>query len=172
MVDEELVYKAKQGDKEALLNLLLAKQNDYYRLALMQTGSPDDARDAIQDMTVIIFNKIRQLKQAQSFYPWSMTILVNCCRRIYRQRHKTIPLDDNREIVEKLPDNLEQHLDIITALDKLNQGTREAIRLKYLMDMDYDTVAAVLEIPVGTAKSRVFNGLCQLRALVGGNDDE
>lgn len=171
LLDEDLVRKAKHGDKDALLNLVIARKNDYYRLALIYTGNPEDAMDAVQDMTVIIYNQIHRIKKVEAFYPWSSTILVNCCRKIKRQRSRVISLAENHEIIAP---NLhtEQYLDLVQALEKLKPPQREVIKLKYLVDMDYETIAQVLKIPVGTAKSRAFNGLRQLQAWLGGDYNE
>lgn len=169
MIDEVLVKRAKTGDKDALVDLIMAKQGDYYRLALVHTGNPEDAMDALQDMCIIASQKINRLQNNSAFYAWSMTILVNCCRRITR-RPRLISF--NQEIIELPSSDLEKHLDLITALEKLKPAQKEAIKLKYLLELDYETIATVLKIPVGTAKSRVFVGLRHLKTMLGGIADE
>jgi len=170
--DEALVAKAKMGDKEALISLIMTYQDDYYRFALIHTGNPDDARDALQDMIVILYEKIKRLQKDTAFKAWSMTILLNCCRRITRQRNKITWLDEIKEAVLPPSRQLEQQIDVQAALEKLSLPQREAVKLKYLIDMDYATMAKILKIPVGTAKSRVFNGLRNLKIMMGGSASE
>lgn len=55
-----LVKKAKKGHKEALLELIMAQQDDYYRLALSYMGNPHDAMDAMEEMIVILYEKMGQ----------------------------------------------------------------------------------------------------------------
>jgi RNA polymerase sigma-70 factor (ECF subfamily) len=51
----------------------------------------------------------------------------------------------------------------------LNEEQQEAIKLKYLMDMDYESIAAISKVPVGTVKSRIFNGIKKLKEVFGGD---
>lgn len=168
MNDNTLIKQARQGDKDALINLVMAKQNEYYRLALVHTGSPEDAMDALQDMIIILCEKINQLKNEASFYTWSMTILVNCCRKIHRQQRKLTWLYELKDGFLPPTDHLEEKIDIQAAIEKLSAPQREAVKLKYILDMDYETMAKVLQVPTGTAKSRVFNGLRNLKIIMGG----
>lgn len=164
-----LVMQARTGDKEALIQLVMDRRNEYYRLAYTYTGNREDSLDALQDMIVIVFDNIRKLKDADAFYTWSKTILVNRCRAILRKRWRVITFGDRDE--ETYHENYqasEARQDIMTCLDRLNAGQQEAIKLKYFMDMDYESIARVTGVPVGTVKSRIFNGLAKLKELFGG----
>ncbi len=166
---EELIGKAKKGDREALIRLVMERRDEYYRLAYTYAGNREDSLDAMQDMIVILFEHIKKLKEPQAFYSWSKTILVNCCRSILRRRKRTVPMEMDEEPEE--PQNLrtsEIKRDILSCLGSLNMNQQEAIRLKYFMDLDYETIAKLTNTPVGTVKSRVFNGLAKMRDLLGG----
>lgn len=80
METELLIKKAKKGDKEALLQLVMAHEADYYKLAYVYMKNKDDALDAMQDMIVILYENMSKLKKEESFYSWSKTILVNLCK--------------------------------------------------------------------------------------------
>lgn len=90
----QLVKKAKKGSKEALLQLIIAEKDVYYRLALTYMGNPHDAMDAMQKMIVTLYEKIDQLKIEEAFYSWSKTILVNSCKALLRQQIKLVLIDD------------------------------------------------------------------------------
>lgn len=176
-----LVKQAKKGNKEALLQLILAEKDAYYRLALTYTGDEHDAMDALEEMIVILYEKIHQLRKADSFYGWSKTILANHCKALIRKRKKLSFIDEWEE--EHHPDNGNGavrdpygervlRMDIQRALEFLNDHQREAIRLKYFHDLDYGTIAKIMDVSVGTAKSRVFQGLKKLREIYGGEPDE
>ena len=89
-----LVKKAKKGSKEALLQLIMAEKDDYYRLALTYMGNTHDAMDAMEEMIVKVYEKIDQLKKEEAFYSWSKTILVNSCKSMLRKQKKLVLLDD------------------------------------------------------------------------------
>lgn len=175
------VKKAKKGNKEALLQLIMAEKDDYYRLALTYMGNSHDAMDAMEEMIVRLYENIGQLKKAESFYSWSRTILVNSCKALLRKRQQLVLLDDagadGRSAAEHAPPGdpyryTDQQMDIRQMLLHLNEQQQEAIQLKYWHDLDYQTIAEMTNVPVGTVKSRIFQGLKKLRELYGGEADE
>ncbi len=171
MDEAGLVKQARTGDKEALIQLVMNRKNEYYRLAYTYTGNREDSLDALQDMIVILFDNIRKLKEPGVFYSWSKTILVNRCRAMLRKNGRIIPLDNRHE--EVYHENYsagESRQDILISLERLNSRQQEAIKLKYFMDMDYESIARVTSVPVGTVKSRVFNGIARLKELLGGDE--
>lgn len=167
----DLARKAKAGDKEALIQLVMDRKDEYYRLAYTFTGNREDSLDALQDMIVALFGNIRKLRDADSFYSWSKTILVNRCRSMLRKSGHIIPFDDRKE--ETYNENYavrEERQDIMACMGKLNSEQQEAIKLRYFMDMEYETIARVAGVPVGTVKSRIYNGLAKLRQVFGGEE--
>lgn len=166
---EVLVKRAKNGDKEALLNLIMDKKSEYYKLAYIYTMDKEDAMDAMEDMILILYGQIRKLKKDEVFYSWSKTILVNCCKSILRKKSRVIMLEEmEEEACEGGFEGRERRMDIITYLKELNEHQQEAIKLKYLMDMDYESIAKLSNVPVGTVKSRVSTGLKKLKECFGG----
>lgn len=165
----QMVKRAKEGDKEALLALIMNKKDEYFRLAYTFTENREDAMDALEDMIVILYREIARLKKDEVFYSWSKTILVNCCRGILRKRKKTVVLDEiEGEACEGGFERHDRRIDIMKYLKGLNEHQQEAIKLKYLMDLDYETIAKVVNVPVGTVKSRISTGLKKLKQCFGG----
>lgn len=164
-----LVGKAKEGDKEALIQLVMDRKDEYYRLAYSYTYNREDSLDAIQDMIIILFDNINKLRDADAFYSWSKTILINCCRRIVKKHNKVVPIDNSKESeYHEDYQGRELRQDIMACMTKLSSKQREAVILKYILDMDYETISRITRVPVGTVKSRVFNGLSKLKKLFGG----
>lgn len=173
METEALVKKAKKGDKEALVQLIMTEKQDYYKLAYVYMRNPEDAMDAMEDMIVILYENISRLKNENSFYSWSKTILVNCCKNSLKKKNKVVLLELD-ELHEGYQDNLVEQKDEQLRLDKhlqeLNIKQREVIKLRYFMDMDYQSIAELLRIPVGTVKSRISIGLKKLKVVLGGEE--
>ncbi|MGB7604825.1 MAG: sigma-70 family RNA polymerase sigma factor [Lutisporaceae bacterium] len=173
METEVLVKKAKKGDKEALVQLIMTEKQDYYKLAYVYMRNPEDAMDAMEDMIVILYENIDHLKNENSFYSWSKTILVNCCKNSLKKKNKVVLLELD-ELHEGYQDNLVEQKDEQLRLDKhlqeLNIKQREVIKLRYFMDMDYQSIAELLRIPVGTVKSRISIGLKKLKVVLGGEE--
>ena len=168
MNTKKLIKRAKRGHKKAIVTLIMAQQHDYYRLAYIYVENEHDAMDALENMIVIIYHKIKQLQNEDAFYSWSKTILVNECRAILRQKKRMIFLEDET-ILEQTVDPIESfHLsyEIEHYLSILSPVQKEAISLKYLLDYDYETIATLTNTSVSTAKTRVFYGLQKIRQHV------
>lgn len=169
----DLVRKASYGDREALISLVMDRKSEYYKLAYVYMGNKEDAMDAMEDMIVILHENINKLKKQESFYSWSKTILVNCCKNIIRSNKKILLVDDCNEIefIENYTSR-EQTIDIEKAMKRLNLYQQEAIRLRYYMDMDYESIASLTKTPIGTVKSRISIGLKKLKEIFGGENYE
>lgn len=173
-----LVRESKKGSKEALLQLVMNEKDDYYRLAYTYMGNEHDAMDAMEEMIVKVFEKINQLKKEEAFYSWSKTILVNTCKTLLRKQKKVVFVDDwsygeHPEPVTSDPYlKSERKMDIQQMLKQLNEDQREAIQLKYFYGLDYQSIATLTNVSIGTVKSRVFQGLKKLKDHFGGADDE
>ena len=170
---ESLVSKAKKGDKEALLELIMTKKNEYYRLAFVYLRNEEDSLDAISDMIIILYEKIYQLKNKKIFYSWSKTILVNCCKKILKEKGRIIPVETIEDKgYEGEMANKDNQMLIEDHLSKLKEIHQDVIKLRYFLDLDYKTISWILKIPVGTVKSRISFGLQNLKKSLGGDDFE
>ena len=169
-----LVKKAKKGNKEALLQLIMDQRDDYYRLALTYMGNENDAMDSMEEMIVSLYENIHQLKKEAAFYSWSKTILVNCCKRMLKKRQKIVLLDEweSQGSVHNPYLQSEQHLEIQEMLNCVNEYQKEAIQLKYFHDLDYETIASLTNVSIGTVKSRIFQGLKKIRDEYRGESHE
>lgn len=172
-----LVRAAQRGNKEALLELILAEQDAYYRLAYSYMGNEHDAMDVMEDMIVTLYEKVVQLQKRESFYSWSKTILVNRCKTVLRQQNRFEPLAADEAPEPAMEawttanpySNTESEADLSVLLARLNPRQREAIELRYVHDLPYQTIADITEAPVGTIKSRISQGLQKLKAMIGGD---
>ena len=160
----EVIKRAKMGDKEELLKLIMSQKQDYYRLAYIFMKNQDDVLDAMEDMILKVFENIQRLKEVAAFYSWSKTILVNCCKTNLKRKNRVILIrnipEGSHEDVFQVKD---EQLDIEKHLETLNQKYQEILKLRYYLDMDYESMAAILKIPVGTVKSRIHTGLQKLK---------
>lgn len=176
-----LVRKARKGNKDALLQLINEQQDDYYRLALTYMRNAEDAMDAMEDMIVSLYAHIDQLKNNEAFYSWSKTILVNRCKQLLKKQQRVVLIDEWDRISNELPDQLlhknafqqsEQRMDIQALLLKVSIEQREAIELQYFHDLDYETIAAMTQVSIGTVKSRIHMGMKKMRVYVGGEHSD
>lgn len=163
----ELIRKAKKGDKEALLNLIMLEKNSYFRLAMTYMKNQQDAQDMLQDMIVSLFLNIGNLRDVDKFYSWSKTILVNLCKKKLLEMSRFSTNEEGIPDSESVEDSIiEDRVDIERLLSQLESKHQEVIRLRYFLDMDYSEIAQTLEIPLGTVKSRINAAMGLLRERV------
>jgi len=164
----QMIKRAKMGDKEVLIELMMSQKQDYYRLAYVFMKNKEDALDAMEDMILKVYENIQRLNDTTAFYSWSKTILVNCCKNNLRRKNRVILF---RNIPEGSYDDVfkvkDEQIDIEKHLMKLNQKYQEVLKLRYYLDMDYETMSAILKIPLGTVKSRIHTGLQKLKQSMG-----
>lgn len=161
---EVLVERSINGDKEALIDLIMRQKDSYYRLAMLYLSNEADALDAVQDMTLSVYHNIKALKKKEAFYSWSKTILVNICKKTLKRNRKVIALDDwDLAENDRAIENVEHVYDIEKAIMKLSLKHREIIRMRYDLELSYEEIAIILKIPLGTVKSRINKGLERLK---------
>ncbi|WP_456277011.1 sigma-70 family RNA polymerase sigma factor [Bacillus sp. AK128] len=175
------VQEAKRGNKEALLQLVMDQQDDYYRLAYSYMANKHDSLDVMEEMIVILYEKITQLKKEDSFYSWSKTILVNKCKDTLKKKKKTVLMDEWNGQMESNTESYaiadpyqtsDQQIDIQQLLLSLNKHQAEAIKLKYFHDLDYQSISNITKVSIGTVKSRIFQGLRKMKNQYGGGSVE
>jgi RNA polymerase sigma-70 factor (sigma-E family) len=134
-------------------------QGCYRRLVLTAYGMTGDlgaAEEITQEAFTLAYGRRGRVSRADSPEAWLRTVVVNLARRRFR---RTAMLDRllRRQSAEPVPDHLPlgEHLDLHVAIRRLDEDLRSVVVLHYLADLPVDEVAAILEIPVGTVKSRL-----------------
>jgi RNA polymerase sigma-70 factor (ECF subfamily) len=169
----EAVTKFLDGDESAFSWIVRRWEGKVYSLAWRMLGSREDAQDVVQETFLSVFKAIRGLRDPGSFPTWLYQIALNHCRArrksraSERQRSEYI-LDQtgpaggilsNVPAVERGAEKLES-IDIIRkALAGLGEDHRTAIVLKEYLGLSLEELASVMECPLSTAKSRLYNGL-------------
>jgi RNA polymerase sigma-70 factor (ECF subfamily) len=144
-----------------------------HRLAVAIVG-PDEAPDVTQDVLVLAWRRLPQLRDADREAAWLRRIVVNRCLdrgRAASRRVRTIPItihgDDTRLPTTPAPATPGFDPDVEAALRRLPVEQRAVIALHYAADLSLPDVADALKVPVGTAKSRLNAALERLRRDLG-----
>jgi len=166
----EIVERAIGGDREAFSALIDISGPRQYALATMILRDSDRAQDAVQEAFVAAWQGLSALRAPEAWTVWLHRLTVRACFRASRreQRRRLVelragtehgrhgPLDPSGAIAER--DRLEREL------DRLPIDQRAVIVLRFYADLPINEVASVLDIPVGTAKSRQARGLQAMRS--------
>jgi RNA polymerase sigma factor (sigma-70 family) len=142
-----------------------------FRFALSLTHTEAEAGDLTQQTFYVWAKKGEQLRDHSKVKSWLFTTL----HRLFletRRRQTRFPHDSLEEIQEQLPSESARFDDrvdsstVLSALARIDDVYRAAVALFYLEDCSYNEIASILEIPIGTVKSRIARGIRQLRAIL------
>jgi len=186
--DAILVRQCWQGDSAAIERLILKYQNRIYNVILKICADPDDAAELTQDTFVKVIENIENFQGRSSFYTWAFRIAVNLtlnyCRRNVRIGFSSLDAEQvsynsqpGRFLKELLSDD--SSLDpaevaqdnelcqiLIESLKKLDDAQRAVVVLRDIEGMNYNQIANVLDIELGTVRSRLSRGRKKLRQIL------
>jgi RNA polymerase sigma-70 factor (ECF subfamily) len=174
--DERLIQAYLGGDADAFATLVRRHEATVYRLCLRVLGDADDAADAAQDALVLVARKLGTFRGDARFTTWLHRVTMNVCYdylRAAKRRPAVRRLDDERapaELGDPLPDHADavaMRRDVSAALALVPTEFRVALVLADAEDLPYDEIARVLDVPVGTVKSRVHRGRIALARAMG-----
>jgi len=181
--DEELLSLFRQGTSEAFGALVRRYEGELYGYLRRYLGDRDLADDVFQNTFVQLYTKIQQYEPGRPVRPWLYAIATNQAIDALRRqnRHQTIRLhvdtDDGTDsdlphlltlLESRGPGPLEQlqgeerRLMIRATVEKLPDFLKQVVILAYYQGLKYKDIAAIMDIPVGTVKSRLHTALCRL----------
>jgi len=176
---EVLLDAARRGDRDALEALLRSVHGRVLAVCQRMLRDPLDAADCTQEALVRIVRGIDGFDGRSSFTTWchrvAATTALDELRR--RGRRPTTVADNDREQTSSAPSPEESAVtgegirNIGDVLATLPEEFRQAVVLSDVADLDYPTIATLLEVPVGTVKSRVARGRAMLREHLGNQPD-
>jgi RNA polymerase sigma-70 factor (ECF subfamily) len=177
--DQSLVTAAQAGDRAALDALLRRHYDRIYAVCRRLTGNEADALDAAQDASIAITRGLHRFDGRAAFSTWAYRVATNACldelRRRARRPTLSLPEDDHsppaRGGAPAFTDTVADQMAIDEALAQLPEDFRAAVVLRDLCDLDYAEIAATLDIPPGTVRSRIARGRGLLAQLLAGNPD-
>jgi len=175
--DDQLVRRYLAGDSAAFTVLVQRHEVRIYGVCLRVLGDPDDAADAAQEAFISALRKLAQFRGDAAFTTWLHRIAVNACYDILRKqrRQPMLRLSDDDEGPHPEPgppspdhaDEIVATADAAAALAQVPEDFRVALVLADVQDLPYDQIAKVLDVPVGTVKSRVHRGRLALARAMG-----
>jgi len=172
--DAQLVEAALAGDRDAFGDLVARYQDRLFNTLLRVVGSHEDAADAVQDAFVQAYTKLESFRGASQFYTWLYRIAMNVALSRQRRRRPTASLDHAKESAGEEPlaaaDGPEETVlsqeriqHVQAALADLGDEHRQILVLREIDGCAYEEIAEILELPVGTVRSRIFRARVQLK---------
>jgi RNA polymerase sigma-70 factor (ECF subfamily) len=184
--DSKLISDGLQGDRNAFEVLFSRYRPILYRLAQRILRNHEESEDAVQNCSLVAFRKMESFKYEGAFRSWLARILVNEAITILRKRKRTysslrsIP-QERAEAGDWLPDpgpNPEQILSqkqsasaLMRKLSQLSSGQREVLLLCEIYEYTAEEAGAMLQVPPGAIRSRLFRARKQLASTLSSPSD-
>jgi RNA polymerase sigma-70 factor, ECF subfamily len=172
--DRALVTRASAGDRAALDVLLDRHADRIHAVCHRVVGNSDDALDATQEAMISVARNIGRFDGRAAFTTWIYRIATNAAldelRRRTRRPQPVETLPEPAKAATPLDDRVGARLDIDAALALVPEDFRVAVVLRDLCDLDYAEIAAVLDVPPGTVRSRIARGRAALAQVLGNQD--
>jgi RNA polymerase sigma-70 factor (ECF subfamily) len=186
--DSVLVRQSQSGDTDAIERLILKYQNRIYNVILKMCGNPDDAAELTQETFVKVIESIDKFKGRSRFYTWLFRIAVNLtlnrCQRSARTSVRSLDADDrdqegtgrqalreflkdDRAVDPALVAQSRELCDLVKkSLLQLDEPQRAVVVLRDIEGMSYAEIADVLNVELGTVRSRLSRARSNLREVL------
>ncbi|GMK40339.1 RNA polymerase sigma factor [Paenibacillus sp. CCS19] len=169
-----------EGDTEAFREVYARIHPHVYRTVSFMAGHKDDVSDIVNEVYIALFQALPSYKPEQPFRPWLNGIIARQTSNWRRRLWRRMRLADRSRTLSKVEpphvqpgDGLlkaESSSELLQHVGRLSMKLRQIVVLRYYQDHTYEEMADVLDIPVGTVKSRHNAALVKLRRLMEQND--
>jgi RNA polymerase sigma-70 factor (ECF subfamily) len=168
-----LLERCRLGDALAWEAFVRQHQSRVYGVAFHYLRDAEEARDAAQDVFIKLYNKRDSWKIGDTFVSWMLTLTRNSCIDRIRRRKARPPASDLRvedgpeigsqgESPEESAFASARHRILYRAIGKLSEKSREIILLKDIQGLEFQQISKMLNLPVGTLKSRSHRARAEL----------
>jgi RNA polymerase sigma-70 factor (ECF subfamily) len=175
--DAHLIDEALAGSTAAFGLLVERYQDRLFNTLVHVTGNAEDAADIAQEAFVQAFLKLNTFHRSAAFYTWLYRIAFNMAVSQRRRRRPTSSLEHGRDLGCEDPvapstdpaASLEQQelaAQVQAAMNNLSEEFRSVLVLREIDGHDYDSIASMLDLPVGTVRSRLHRARLQLKELL------
>jgi RNA polymerase sigma-70 factor (ECF subfamily) len=171
--DLQLIDQALQGDTDAFGQLVLRYQDRLYSAVVHIVGCRAEAEDVVQDAFVQAYVKLKTFRHNSRFYTWLYRIAFNVSISHRRRKRIEVSVEHGRESTGDEPTDIagspsepleqaERKTKLEVALGLLTEEHRTIIVLRHLEELSYEDMAEVLDISVGTVRSRLHRARAHL----------
>lgn len=178
MSDEsQLIDDAMQGDRAAFTRLVELNQDRLFASMRQITGSPEEAEEVVQEAFIRAFVKLDTFQRNSQFFTWLYRIAFNSALTRKRRKRARVSLDQYREsnglevsddgdAVDEPMLRRERVQMVRAAIETLSEDHRSILVLREMQDHSYEDIAEILNISIGTVRSRLSRARGQLKTAI------
>jgi RNA polymerase sigma factor (sigma-70 family) len=166
-----------QGDKHAFSEIFLACHDDLYRYGIKLSRDPETVNDCIQNLFLKLWKNRNNLKPVKDIKPYLFKSLRNHIIDIIELKRETLQIDQDIEemfIIEFTAEDFmissqvekETQQKVINLLNRLTPRQRHVIYLRYFEELEFETIAQIMDMQVQSVRNSITRGLQVMRTLV------
>ncbi len=178
--EQSLIDRAREGDADAYGELVGRHQDRIYNAACYLLGDREQARDITQEVFVRAYEKLEGFRGDAKFYTWLYSIMLNMVRNVWRKRSRRstmVRLDKERSDDEtgavdppsprngpfETLDRRDRAERVREGIERLEESRKEIIVLRDIEGLSYEQISDIMELPMGTVKSRLYRARRRLK---------
>jgi len=181
--ETQLIDLAVQGDRSAFTALVEMNQERLFASMIQVTGSPDEAEEVVQEAFIRAFIKLDTFQRNSQFFTWLYRIAFNSALTRKRRNRVRVSLDHWREsnglevadpadAVDEPMLRQERVNRVRAAIQILSEDHRTILVLREMQERSYEDIAEILEISIGTVRSRLSRARNQLKVTLEAMENE
>ena len=166
--ERELLGRAREGEREAIAILLHRHREGVGRLCFQMLRQHHAAEDAAQEILLRAFEKMPSFRGESEFSTWLYRIALNHClemRRTLARRETLFESEEEPRSTADFARHIDTRLALENALDGLPEPLQIVLVLRQWHEKSYEEIAAILNVPVGTVRSRLNEARKRFRAI-------
>ncbi len=180
-MESKLIEKSIKGDVESFEKLIVKYNKYVYNIAYRMMGNEEDAKDMAQEALVKAYKSIASFKENAQFSTWLYRITINTCKdELRKNKQRMVSLDEpitehstvgdviidpnHNPVIAYEQEELKEHIQ--TALNHLSEDNRSVVILKDILGYSYEEIGAIMDIPIGTVRSKLNRSRTALRGIL------
>lgn len=171
---EKIIARARRGDADAFEQLVVAYRDQVFRLALRMCGSEADADEVAQEAFLSAWKALPNFRGESQFSTWLYQLTTHAAIDLMRREKRQLAAADITEVSAADPapspqqqaEQSEQREIVRDAILQLAPEQREVVVLRFMEELSYEEIGAVLKLPSGTVKSRLNRAKAQLKEIL------
>ncbi len=170
---ENIIARARRGDADAFEQLVVAYRDQVFRLALRMCGSEADADEVAQEAFLSAWKALPNFRGESQFSTWLYQLTTHAAIDLMRREKRQIAADitevsaaDPAPSPQQQAEQSEQREIVRDAILQLAPEQREVVVLRFMEELSYEEIGAVLKLPSGTVKSRLNRAKAQLKEIL------
>jgi len=178
--DEELILQFQKGNERAYLELVNRFKDRLLNFVFGYVHSKESAEDIVQDTFLKLYTSANMYKEIAKFSTWIFTIAANLAKTELRKRNrrkifslsdmgfdsKEYEIPSETDVPEKNTNSKHQIDDILKAVHQLEEPFKSTLILRDIQELSYEEVSKIVDVSIGTVKSRINRGRLKLQKLL------